>query len=1066
MNACTIIARNYLAYARVLADSFHEHHPDGRFTACVLDDIGGDLDVSAEPFEVLSAYDIGIPRAEFHRMATIYDVMELATAVKPWVLRTLLDRGAPDVAYLDPDIQIFAPLDDVSVLAREHSIVLIPHVTEPMPRDGRLPSETTILQAGIYNLGFIAVSGEASAFLDWWGERLARECIVDFEGGRFVDQRWVDFVPGLFDHHILRDPGYNVAHWNLWARPLSFENGRYTVDGVPLRFYHFSGFDPAKPNTLSKHQGARPRVSPGESPALRRLYRQYAERLLERGNESTSRLPYAFDRLPDGTVLDRSMRRRYRDALIDSERRGKGIPPCPFDVTGDSDEGGQRAHADSPRDDTAVGGVNVAGYLRAELGIGEAARQIIAGIRSVGIPHATITYREGTSSRQEHPFEHERRSGDLHDVNLICVNADQIGNFARSIGYDFFRDRYSIGVWWWEVSIFPTSMHAGFDLVDEIWVGSDYAARAISPVTSKRVLKVPIPVSYSPWETIDRQELGLPDGFVFLFMFDFFSTVERKNPFAIIEAFKKAFGPGSGAKLVVKSINGDRVPDQLALLQRAAGEHPDIVVTDRYVSANEKNSYMAGCDCYVSLHRSEGFGLTMAEAMSHGKPVIATAYSGNLEFMDEENSFLVPYRLTSVPEGCDPYPPGAEWAEPDVEAAARLMRHVFEHPEEARERGERGRADLAAKHSPERTGEFIARRLREIAEETRSTGRAGAAARSEWFRAQLEESAPPDHSAAPLPWGWLFPRSRFWPVQTARRILNRLLRPYMSGQFEFGRTVANSITDHRDQLAEIVERLNRLEEEGRKTDVAEAVRQLDRLDASLRAVPYVTDPALLRSVDPLGRETIGYQRRAGTGSSVYRGFEDVFRGSENFIRSRQGTYLDFLGDREPVLDVGCGRGEFLDLLRERGIQAKGIDIDAGMVARCREKGHDVEETDLNDYLMGQADGTLGAIFAAQVIEHLPYDSLTRFLGLAYAKLADDGVLIAETVNPHSIQALKTFWVDLTHRSPIFPEVAVVLCGLHGFGSAFVVFPNGAGDLKRDLQEQGEYAVIARKLQAG
>ncbi len=178
-------------------------------------------------------------------MKAIYGVTEFATAVKPWLFRTLL-AAHETVTYLDPDIKVFAPLDDIPVLALEHGIVLTPHLLEPLPRDDLEPSETTILQSGMFNLGFVAVGPKAIPFLDWWSERLARECIIAPEAGRFVDQRWVDFVPTLFDHVVQRDPGLNVAWWNLSDRTVRW-NGRWEVDGVPIRFFHFSGYSPETP---------------------------------------------------------------------------------------------------------------------------------------------------------------------------------------------------------------------------------------------------------------------------------------------------------------------------------------------------------------------------------------------------------------------------------------------------------------------------------------------------------------------------------------------------------------------------------------------------------------------------------------------------------------------------------------------------------------------------------------------------------------------------------------------------------------------------------------------------
>jgi len=226
--------------------------------------------------------------------------------------------------------------------------------------------------------------------------------------------------------------------------------------------------------------------------------------------------------------------------------------------------------------------------------------------------------------------------------------------------------------------------------------------------------------------------------------------------------------------------------------------------------------------------------------------------------------------------------------------------------------------------------------------------------------------------------------------------------------------------------------------------------------------PYMADPSLLQTTDDRGRPAIGYaQDSVDRSSQFYRAFEDVFRGPEDFIRERQRVYLEVLGSRRPVLDVGCGRGEFLDLLRDAGIPAKGVDLNAGMVDRCRQKGHDVQQIGANDALESLPDGSLGAVFAAQLIEHLPYSELLSFFELSRRKLAADGLFIAETVNPHSIQAFKMFWIDPTHHAPLYPEVAVTLCKLHGFASAIVIFPNGVGDLERDRAEQGEYAVLAQ-----
>jgi SAM-dependent methyltransferase len=236
----------------------------------------------------------------------------------------------------------------------------------------------------------------------------------------------------------------------------------------------------------------------------------------------------------------------------------------------------------------------------------------------------------------------------------------------------------------------------------------------------------------------------------------------------------------------------------------------------------------------------------------------------------------------------------------------------------------------------------------------------------------------------------------------------------------------------------------------------------DDLVHAAAAEPYMSDERLGRRSHPVLGTTIGFRSDAeepeGDG---YRGFEDIFRGSEEMIRDRQRPYLDLVADREPVLDAGCGRGEFLDLLAKRGIAARGVDLDPTMVERCHQKGHtNVEQGDLVAYLERTEPASLGAIFSAQVIEHLPLVELRRFLELGLSRLRPGGLLIAETVNPHSAAALKAFWVDPTHQHPLFPETMLSLCALTGFACGDVFAPVGSGDWNADRTRVGEYAVVA------
>jgi glycosyltransferase involved in cell wall biosynthesis/SAM-dependent methyltransferase len=1208
VNICTIIAKNYVAHARVLAQSYNEHHPEGTCHVLVIDDTEGYIDASLEPFELVTPAQLDID--DYEHMAAIYDVLELSTAVKPWLLRYLLDeRSLERVAYLDPDIRVYDRLDEIERLTSEHGLVLIPHITSPIPRDGKRPSEADILISGTYNLGFISLEhGSATdGLLDWWSERLKTDCVVAPDTGYFVDQRWMDFVHGVMpDFYVLRDPSYNVAYWNLHGRDLTYHKGRYFVDGRPLRFFHFSGFDPDHRKRLSKHQT---RIEIRRGSALARACNSYADELLANGYKRAKNWPYSYGVLPNGVTLDSGMHRLYRkgeeegaprqsiftpegadrfvawlnepaplggehgvtrylyeiysgrpdlrqefpnldgpDAMRLIEwHRVHGQVKLPYPVHPSAEQDGYETLQTS---DSPVG-VNVAGYFRAELGVGETARQVVAALERADMPVATVGL-SASASRQEHEYETDTVRPTF-PVNLICVNADMLPTFADQAGPGFFFDRYSIGLWWWETSEFPERYSRAFEPVDEVWVGSHFVADAISAVSPVPVVKVTMPVSMPEIEEFDREDLGLPEGFVFLFVFDYHSVFERKNPLALVEAFEQAFPEGSGASLVLKSINSEHHPEEHARLIEAAKGHRDIHVIDRYVRAAEKNAMFAGCDCYVSLHRSEGFGNTLAEAMYLGKPVIATGYSGNMEFMTPQNSYPVEYTLRPIGDDAGPYPATGEWAEPDVGHAARLMRHVFEDQEEAGERGLRAAEDLRRNHSVEAVGRAMAERIRRV----RARLGAGPDAGKPYVHSPAGlDTNPLTHRIATTPQPAtssstlgrvLAPFRRvllklMWPFalqqravneellattkevdQSLRAVLNQLESRYAKDRAD----MLGAVNHNREQARTQGERLDRLEKrlaesagdtsapqtgsvskqlEGPKAvgtggfsrqaisrfitpftaqqqkindQLFAAVRTLgeklgglvprveaaDRLVAETRALPYVSGSPFEIFEEPAAGRVQGYGRRNGDPerAGTYDAFEDIFRGPEQFIRDRQRRYLNLLGDREPVLDIGCGRGEFLDLLRERGLEYAGIDPDPDMVGRCRAKGHEnVEVADANSYLEKCADDSIGAIFCAQVIEHMPYEELLRFYGLGLRKLEPGGRFILETVNPHSVPALKTFWIDPTHQHPLFPEVALALCEISGFESAYVFHPNGKGQVEVDRYETGEYALVAKR----
>jgi hypothetical protein len=357
-------------------------------------------------------------------------------------------------------------------------------------------------------------------------------------------------------------------------------------------------------------------------------------------------------------------------------------------------------------------GVNLAGYLDTTAGVGEAARHVLEALRAAGIAVAPLAL----SSRD---VPREGAAGEaVHPVTIVCANPDGMTGARDELGPSAFEGRHVIGMWWWEVAALPQRWLRAFDLVDEVWVGSRFVADLLAAVSPVPVVHVPLALPEPVASAAGRAQLGLPAGFLFGFVYDYASVAARKNPLGLIDAFARAFPPGIGSEagpsLVLKTLGGERHELEHAAVLAAAADHPRITVLDGRLSAADKNALIRELDCYVSLHRSEGFGLTIAEAMALGTPVIATDYGGTRDLLTAFNSLLVDHRPIAIGPGNDPYPEHGEWAEPDLDQAASLMRAAAADPEAGRARAQRARADVLARHAPAAAGSVMAGRLARV----------------------------------------------------------------------------------------------------------------------------------------------------------------------------------------------------------------------------------------------------------------------------------------------------------------------------------------------------------------
>jgi glycosyltransferase involved in cell wall biosynthesis/SAM-dependent methyltransferase len=851
--ACTIAAKNYLSHVRILTDSFLKYHPTSTVFVLLVDEIDGYFDPDVERFRLIRFEELGIERPHAFRFK--YNVLELCTAVKPFLLEHLFKKfGLRKVVYLDPDVLVTDTLHDLSNLLDSHDIILTPHILEPVD-DDRRPSELDILLAGTYNLGFIAISstGDALSFLRWWQRRVYDYCTMDPLRGLHVDQKWVELALGFFHSiHILRDPGYNVAYWNMGTRRLTVSGGRYFTDNRPLRFFHFSGLDPDDVNGISRHQN---RVTLGNQPEYRPLFETYRNLLDSNGYQTVRRWPYTYDYFDNEVRIPEPARRMYRESTELQKKypdpfatrtreaylewlngSAELMPRGPYitrlwyeiyklrkdvretypDVFGSDragfiawvintgwkelridetflpseyfsfcksagpkisrralrepatimkrslqvikhegvtsflrhvvvkirrrefrviqtalDIGSENAGA-SPQTEAYKGvhfrswtptsqthkldfGVNLAGYFTGRFGVAESSRAFAKALELAHIPHVLnkiVAEIHGERQGSSNVFTNTNP----YAINLIHVNADMAESFFNSNGPAYSRDRYNIGIWYWETSKFPARWLPAFEFYDEIWVTSSFIAECLSRIAPVPVVKMryPLLVDTSRIDRGFRNKIReQEDALVFLFLFDFLSIFERKNPLGVLKAFAQAFQRNDNAALVLNCINKKADPLSMQMLRKAS-RNLNVRIIAEHLSDVDYLSLLAACDCYVSLHRSEGLGVPMAQAMYLGKPVIATAYGGNVDFMNTNNSLPVKYELVELDRDHGPYEKGSVWADPDIGHASELMRWVYQNRGSAKGIGERAAKDIREFMDPATASEEVRVRLQHI----------------------------------------------------------------------------------------------------------------------------------------------------------------------------------------------------------------------------------------------------------------------------------------------------------------------------------------------------------------
>lgn len=733
--AVTIVARNYLAQAAILERSFLSHHPGGKFFTVLVDGTEDSRGAAKSQGTVLIPSDLDIDGEILERMATIYDVMEFATAIKPKALEFVLKATGENAAYIDPDIEIFHTLDVVVEALITSEIALTPHNISPIPRDGMETSEQAIRHSGIFNLGFVAVSQKAFKFLDWWHERLVTDAIVDLENALFTDQRWIDFVPALFDVRILKDPGLNVAYWNIHERELTKNSrGEILVNSKILYFFHFSGYDPMSPWVLTKHDGAQPRFSFEKSPILRELFDDYGRHLESNNFSYLRQTPYGLNSSIDGFPLTKEVRRSYRNWWLSAMDNKDVWPPSAFSTTESFAEwmtclclGALHSpHSRAERvlwesstylqglfpDIDATSSAPYRNWLDGSVEREKLMSQVAATsnsledtsdhvpygwnllfsatndgdlrdvsarcqrlIQACGLPVQSVRIRESTSLGG-YECRPTVDSFPLHeDLVTIDFNGES-GRLLDQAGFTRRPVKSRILLNMWDFNETTPEMEDTYHWFDEIWCPSEFVTQALPKSCQAKAISISIPLEDPQnFAGISKSVMGLSDDFVILSVFDGGRSAGRDNPLAVLESYLRAFDSKTTTRLVMKIVNGKQSSRIVARMRYLAQGRSDVTFLEGDVRPGETIGLINAADCYISMHRTTAFGVNMARAVLAGKPLIATGYSGNLAFMGDLG-LKVDYSLERVGNGDSFAPDQAQWAKASIDDAVDKMRVV------------------------------------------------------------------------------------------------------------------------------------------------------------------------------------------------------------------------------------------------------------------------------------------------------------------------------------------------------------------------------------------------------
>lgn len=360
-------------------------------------------------------------------------------------------------------------------------------------------------------------------------------------------------------------------------------------------------------------------------------------------------------------------------------------------------------------------GINLIGTIQAATGLGQGCRLLAAILQNSNIPFTVYNYSQlGNFSNDDLSWNNHIGKECKYNINLVHINPNELGIAFMKLDKEIWDKRYNIAFWLWELEEFPDIWLSCLNKVDEVWTPSEFISESIRKKTNKLVKTIPYYIETKNGKKYGRKEFRLPDNqFLFLMVYDSNSITERKNPNGVIKAFKEAFSPAEKqVGLVIKAMSVDE--KDIKRLRSMLSEYQNVYFLKDVMEKEKVNSLISCVNVVISLHRAEGFGLVMAEAMYFGTPTIATNWSANTEFMNNNVACMVDYKLVEIDHDLGPYKKGQLWADADIHQAAKYMRRLYDDKEYYLNKKVFAQKYIREKLSKEKAVNLVTGRINEI----------------------------------------------------------------------------------------------------------------------------------------------------------------------------------------------------------------------------------------------------------------------------------------------------------------------------------------------------------------